>query len=261
MSRFSIPAALLALMLLIGLMGTVAAQEATPEAAPAVAVLAPNEPAYGVSPGEWYARWWQWTVSFPDVVNPNLDETGAQCGYGQHGPVFFLPRTFAETAVIDCTAPLGTTLLVPVAGAECSTVEEPPYFGGDPTELRECAAAWTDTIGALGVTVNGQEVMAIDTYRVVSAPFNLNFAAGNIYGVPPGVALSVADGYIVMLASLPEGDHTIDVFADFADGTPFTATTYNVSVQGPQVIQPAEEVPEETPTEDATPAVATPATA
>jgi len=28
-------------------------------------------------------EWWQWLLSIPTAVNPNLDSTGANCGVGQ----------------------------------------------------------------------------------------------------------------------------------------------------------------------------------
>jgi hypothetical protein len=259
MVRYSVPVALLAIMLCVGLLGSVAAQEATPEAEERVSVLAPTEPAYGATPGEWYGRWWQWTASFPGTINPNLDATGELCSSGQHGPVFFLPRTFADTTLLTCTVPTGISVLVPIAGAECSTVEEPPFFGANEEELRRCAAEWTDSIGSVSMLVNGQEIMAMQTYRVSSPLFTLTFPPGNVYGVTPGVALSVADGYVVMLAPLPAGQHQIDVSATFQDGTLFQETTYILDVENPQVIAPVQPA-EETPAVEATPVVATPTT-
>jgi hypothetical protein len=46
---------------------------------------------YGLSYGEWSARWWQWILSIPTQMNPNLDSTGAHCAEGQSGHVWFLP--------------------------------------------------------------------------------------------------------------------------------------------------------------------------
>ena len=74
--------------------GTTATDTTLPET-PAVEILPPGEPYAGATLGEWDARWWQWAVSLPVPVNPNLDPTGERCGYGQSGPVFFLPGEFA----------------------------------------------------------------------------------------------------------------------------------------------------------------------
>ena len=56
-----------------------------------VTVLPPDAEYAGVSRAEWSARFSQWALSLPPEVNPNFDPTGEQCGYGQSGPVFFLP--------------------------------------------------------------------------------------------------------------------------------------------------------------------------
>ena len=78
--------------MLAGLVGSSLAHEATPIAG--APVLAPDESVSGASLAEWSARHWQWTVSLPIPVNPGHDVTGATCGYGQSGPVFFIPRNY-----------------------------------------------------------------------------------------------------------------------------------------------------------------------
>src|SRR5215213_632052 len=149
------------LVLLAAVVGSSSAQEATPIArAP---VLAPDEPVSGATLAEWSARHWQWTVSLPIPVNPGQDVTGASCGYGQSGPVFFIPRNFPP-----CTVPAGAVLLVPIAGAVCSTVEPPPYAGRDEVELRACAAAEMDRYTGIVVRVDGQLVPDIKAYRTSS---------------------------------------------------------------------------------------------
>ena len=59
-----------------------------------VEILPPDELWAGATRGEWDARWWQWAVSMPEEVNPGFDVTGERCGYGQFGPVFFVPAAF-----------------------------------------------------------------------------------------------------------------------------------------------------------------------
>ena len=76
---------------------------ATTEPAPepgAVEILPPDESFAGATLGEWGARWWQWMVSLPEDIHPALDTTGERCGYGQHGPMFFLPPSFGGSAVL-----------------------------------------------------------------------------------------------------------------------------------------------------------------
>ena len=53
--------------------------------------------------------------SMPEDVNPSFDLTGERCGYGQSGPVFFLPGNTGEEALdFRCVVAEGTALYVSV---------------------------------------------------------------------------------------------------------------------------------------------------
>jgi hypothetical protein len=96
MPRFhprSVLIALLSLTLVAGAGVPAIAQDATPTTGE-VTILGPDESFGGATLGEWNARWFQWALSFPADVNPNVNPEGAGCGYGQAGPGFFLPANF-----------------------------------------------------------------------------------------------------------------------------------------------------------------------
>src|SRR5262249_55520548 len=80
-------------------------------------VLPPNSNPFGITYGEWSAAWWQWLLAIPAPVNPNLDLTGANCGQGQSGQVWFLAGNFGGTSTRTCTMPAGRALLVPILNA------------------------------------------------------------------------------------------------------------------------------------------------
>jgi hypothetical protein len=65
-------------------------------------VLRPQSHPFGRTYGEWSNAWWQWALSIsttPDNNNPLLDPTGASCGNGQSGPVWFpLSLTYFKSA-------------------------------------------------------------------------------------------------------------------------------------------------------------------
>ena len=76
-----------------------------------------NSKPYGLSYSEWSAKWWQWILQVPAATNPNLDATGADCGQGQSGNVWFLAGSFGTLpSPIDrhCTIPTGTSVLLAV---------------------------------------------------------------------------------------------------------------------------------------------------
>src|SRR5262245_20745573 len=58
---------------------------------------------FGLTYGEWTARWWQWAYSIPKYVHPAYDDSGKYCAEGQSGPVWFLAGTFEHPAERYCT--------------------------------------------------------------------------------------------------------------------------------------------------------------
>jgi hypothetical protein len=220
--------------------GRSSAQDATP-APGGMTILPPDALVGGATLGEWSGRWWQWAVSIPEAANPNFDETaGGKCGYGQHGPVFFLPGSFTPDPpeVITCVVPAGVAIYAGFGGAECSPVEPPPFFGRDEAELAACAAANTATM-TVTATIDGQEIPDLDRYLSTSPIFTMNLPEDNFFGVPAGPAQAVAVGYGVILAPPPPGEYVIDGSADFGDGSPPLAATIRVVVQEPAVVEPA----------------------
>ncbi len=232
--------AVLCLSAIGGIAGRSAAQDATP-AAGGVTILPPDALVGGATLGEWSGRWWQWAVSVPEAANPNFDETaGERCGYGQHGPVFFLPGSFTPEPpeVITCVVPTGVAVFVGLGGAECSTVEPPPFFGRDEAELAACAAANIEAM-TVSATIDGQEVADLERYRSTSPLFTMNFPEDNFFGVPAGPAQAVAVGYSLILAPLPPGEYVIAGSSDFGDGSAPLQATIRVVVQEPAVIEPS----------------------
>jgi len=223
---------LLSLVLLAGAGAPAIAQDATPTAG-GVTILGPDESYAGASLGEWNARWWQWTFSFPLEMSPSFDSTGERCGYGQSGPVFFLPGNYTGGPVtITCVVPEGTALYILLGGASCTTVEPPPFFGRNEEELRACATAHVDPVRGFRASINGQEVPDLERYRYSSPVFPLPFPANHVFFEVPkeasGVALAVAEGYSFIIAPLPPGEYEIVT----------SSGAYRVIVEAPQVIEP-----------------------
>jgi hypothetical protein len=221
------------------LVGTATAQEATPEGAElgGMTVLPPEASYAGVSRAEWSAHFLQWALSLPQEINPNFDPTGEQCGYGQSGPIFFLPAAYVpEPYDRTCVIPAGTAIYVQVGGTSCSSVEPPPYFGRDEAELQACAAAEAYTVPHT-IAINGQELSDLQAYRTTSPLFTLRLAADNLLGVPPGVGLAVMEGSSIIIAPPPPGEYEITLTADFGDEV--LPGTTRVIVAAPQVIEPA----------------------
>jgi hypothetical protein len=198
-----------------------------------VEVLPPDEPWAGVNRAEWTARAWQWWLSLPEDVSPNM--TGEGCGYGQAGPVFLLPIPYGEVLDFECVVAEGAAIYATVFFAECSTTEPPPYFARDEDELRACTSGHLD--GATNhATINGQEVADLEAYRLASPAFPLTLSEGNLNLAEPGVALSMAESYNFIIAPPSPGDYEIVVRLGNQD-SPEVVATYTVMVEAPQVLQ------------------------
>ena len=206
-----------------------------------VEILPPDESWGGATRGEWDARWWQWAASMPEAVNPNFDATGERCGYGQSGPVFFMPASFTfepSDEGLTCVVAEGTAIYVPVIGTECSTVEPPPFFGRDEEELLACATAGMAEVVEYSTTINGQDVGDLDAYLTTSPLFTLTFPEDNIFGVEPGVANAMSSVYSFLIAPPPPGEYEITGSTRFdGDAEPFSLTITLV-VEAAQVVEP-----------------------
>jgi hypothetical protein len=196
-------------------------------AVPAAAASSPSRAPHVVPPfGKVYDRlsvaWWQYVLAQPAASNPLLDETGAGCGVGQSGPVFFLVGASGTGQVTRdrCTVRAGRLLFFPLVNAfDVHT----PGDGLDTPEL-----VWNDLqvtlafrVDTLHASVDGVRVRNLNPstspYRACAGPvagcarpFSLTLPAGNLFGIPAGIyAPAVADGFYLLLPPLRPGVHTI----------------------------------------------------
>jgi hypothetical protein len=189
-------------------------------------ILPPHAKPYGQSYGEWSAAWWQWALSAPASVNPLIDSTGANCAEGQDAKVWYLAGTAGGgTATRSCTIPTGTALFFPIVNT-FSAAE------GTVEEMRAVTAAFIDSIAAMSVSIDGQSVENPVSYRAMSPVFSLTLPANNIFGVPEGTyEPAVSDGFWLLLAPLPPGEHVIHFSAASSDGSFSLDVTYILTVE------------------------------
>lgn len=188
---------------------------------------------HGASLEEWSARQWQWTLGMPVDTNPGLDATGENCTAGQSGPVLFMPRNLAP-----CTVPEGSTVMIPVAGGECSSFDPAPFSGSDEQALRDCAAREADRYVNIAVTVDGAPIEDIGAYRTSTPLFSAMLPERNVLGAPAGATWVVADGYTLLLRPLDPGEHTIIVHTETADGVVLPDKLLQLTVVEPSWVAP-----------------------
>jgi len=155
--------------------------------------------------------------------------------HGQSGPVWFLGGNFVppSTRVRHCIVPSGTALFFPVVDWEDSTLEESvAEHPGDPTYQEINGLRSFVDSGLSGVTnqfcmLDNRPIRdLVQDFRIRSTVFGITIPDDNLwtaaYGVnfPAGTYFpSVDDGWDVLLAPLPPGDHVLHFGSNWNDIT------------------------------------------
>jgi hypothetical protein len=203
------------------------AQETTGSAN--VVVFPADSKPYGLTYGEWTAKWWQWAFSMPESLNPLVDDTGRNCANNQAEPVWFLAGTGGGAVTRECTIPSDKGILVPIINVACDSASEPTL--DTEAELRSCAKADQDLVIAKEINVDGVNIGNLDAYRFQSPLFNLTFPENNIAGVAPQTAKAVSDGTWILLEPLSPGRHEIHFKAALGDPTAIGTTNFALDVR------------------------------
>lgn len=197
----------------------------------------PNSRPYGKSYAEWSQSWWQWAYGLPADNHPLFDETGANAGVGQSGPVWFLGGVFnaSGTAHRSITVPKGTALFFPIINVEWDNQCPPGSLTIE--ELRALATFIADLATDLACEVDGVPVPNLSRFRTPAEPFSVTFPDNNLFqlfgcDVPAGTYYPyVGDGYYVMLGPLSKGHHTLHFTGTFGPPVGFTLDiTYDIEV-------------------------------
>jgi hypothetical protein len=186
---------------------------------------------YGTTYGELSARWWQWLLSIPAAVNPNLDQSGANCALGQYDDVWFLAGAFGGTVVRTCTVPAGKPIFFPLI----NTISFKPSGSETLLDLRQLAATFIDSVNSLTCVFDGTDcVQNLLTFRVRSPSFTVIAPAKGLLppgklSVPGNTDPLVSDGYWLLLSPPTSGPHTIQFTAATSGGFSLNVT-YNLTV-------------------------------
>jgi len=209
---------------------------------PNPALFEKNAHPYGANMIIWGERASQWMWGTPLDHNPLLDQTGADCGVGQQGPVWFIPpiagpRVFSGSRT--CTLPPQRAIFL-VVGVDINDYPCPdPSFQPAPGQslydfLIETDKLVMDSVNFLAVSLDGQEISDVLSYRFISD--DLFYVKGDpsmqavdacITGSPQP---AIMDGFFLMFKPLGRGEHTIVVRGTNTFGADKTFT-YNLTVE------------------------------
>jgi len=201
-----------------------------------VQVYPPDSKPYGLSYGEWSAKWWQWIYSISGDSNPLDDPNGKNCMQKQSGPVWFLAGTRGGSADRTCTIPSGKAIMFPIFNAVCDYKTNPMLKSEE--ELKKCASdgKYFDHV-SVDALVDGKPIQNLEQFKVFSPLFNFTSSTGNKLGIPPGTDdQAVSYGYYNILKPLSAGNHEIHFkglltdFTDTATTNFYTDVTYHITV-------------------------------
>ncbi|PZS17146.1 MAG: hypothetical protein DLM57_08995 [Pseudonocardiales bacterium] len=236
----SVLVAVLAAVLLVGATGAPALAAATPEAshhATRSALYPKHSHPFGSDMATWGERISRWIYRQPLAHNPLLDQTGADCGIDQHGPVWFIPPIAGphiEDSARTCTIPRHKAIFLDI-GSDLQEFPCPdPAFRPDPGEslfhfLIRQDKPIMDSVNELDVSLDGHPLDDVLSYRFVSD--DLFTITGDlslqqrldpcITGLPQP---AIVDGFFMMFKPLRPGTHTIVVHGTntFGDDKRFT---------------------------------------
>ncbi len=105
-----------------------------------------------------------------------------------------------------CSVPKGGAVYVGGFGAECSTIEDPPFHGDTPAQLKRCAMRYYKTGKNVTQELDGKPY---PRYVTASAPFIFHMPKKNLLGTKKRTGRAVAYGDGLLLRNLSPGTHVI----------------------------------------------------
>jgi len=193
---------------------------------------------YGFTYADWTAAWWKWNLQFDCAHFPLKDTTGLLENQNQSGSVFFLSGRRGHT--LSVTVPSGVSLFLPLITFEsdypCASDTSSHPAAGETVEhfLTTSTQGSVNAMDHLSLTIDGDSVMKISSYKILSPVFTMtaNADLGNCYDdCIAGVKQSfVGGGYFIMLRPLSAGKHTIHRVGGASSLFPFLYDiTYNIT--------------------------------
>src|SRR5437588_6824039 len=110
---------------------------------------------YGLTYGQWSARWWQWLLSIPRSKSPAFDPTGHNAGINQYDPnVLFLCQTVDGVKSMDKRTVImktGKSILMPLI----NWVSVSHVDGETDEDLVAVAKKRMDVVSTLEIRISG----------------------------------------------------------------------------------------------------------
>ena len=133
-----------------------------------IPAVIPTRP-YGFTYGEWLAKWWEWSLSFPVSADP---ENGtAPFSDHQFGDVWFLPAPLGGgTTTMSGSVPEGVALFVPVLTFEADNTGCPTYTDFTVDQLTSLVEGGWSAVATTSCTIDGVAVQGMEIRTQLTLP-------------------------------------------------------------------------------------------
>lgn len=188
---------------------------------------------YGLSYGQWSAKWWQWLLSTPKSKNPAYDSSGTNANVNQRDPnVLFLCQTIDSTEQAricqdrSITMKTGKAVFMPII----NWISVLYVDGSTDEELVSVAKKKMDVVSELVVELDGVAIKdGLEQYRVRSPFFDAEVSEDNILSLSSGSRHFVADGYWIFLKPLKK-DTKLRTFGSCSSGVNKFEINYEINL-------------------------------
>jgi hypothetical protein len=163
---------------------------------PELDVLPINSMPFGLTYGDWTAKWWKWLLSIPKSRSPAMDTSGRHILSDQpDSNVLFLCQTIESAEHIPVrkgVIPHFRAILLPII----NWISALGIDGKNEKELTQVAKRKMDVVNHLEICMNGIKLSTgLQAHRVQSPFFSAYLPMNNILDYPEGNRKFISDGY------------------------------------------------------------------
>jgi hypothetical protein len=179
------------------------------------ATVVPAVKLAGNSGGELLGDWYFHNLSLPADRSPFGGSADLCLDLGRHGKVLSPAGGIDRGGFIEmsCTVKVGRPVLLVETSADCSSAEEPPFFGANAFEQRRCALDFLRGLDITSITVSVDGAPTVDIHAprflAVSPQRQVVFPPGAVFGAKEGPATYVAAGWIAEIRGMKKGQHVV----------------------------------------------------
>ena len=176
----------------------------------------------GALVGDWYAE----NLSLPRSDSPFGGTANLCLDLGRQGKVLSPAGGIADaTGLIEmtCTVKVGRPVLLVMTSADCSSAEEPPFFGETAREQRSCVTEFLKGLDITSITVSVDGAKAVDIHSPrffeVSPQRRVVFPEEPVFdNTTPGPATFVAAAWTAEIRGMDKGRHVVDAALNLVAG-------------------------------------------